>query len=272
MPEWIYAVKNRMQIVTLPKWSQVGAEVAFSTRWGGVSSGAYETLNLGLHVGDQNEAVVENRTRLLKAFDADLSDAVCCEQVHGCQVAKVTPRDRGRGANELDSAVPGCDALITDHAGLWLLSFYADCVPVYFFDPVHRAIGVAHCGWKGTMDRIAAKTLRCMQAEYSTSAEQLQVFIGPGIGPCCFVIQPDLKNKVEAEFTGWHDIMTVDAEGTITWNLPETNRRMLMAEGVRAVNITVCEVCTACNPQLFYSYRREQGRTGRMAALLGLKY
>ncbi|NMC27558.1 MAG: polyphenol oxidase family protein, partial [Syntrophomonadaceae bacterium] len=186
--------------------------------------------------------------------------------------AKVTVRDKGRGAFELDSAIPDCDALITDQAGLWLLSFYADCVPVCFFDPVRRAIGVAHCGWKGTMDRIAHKTLSHMQVEYGTSPDQVRVFIGPGIGPCCFVIQADLKNKVEAEFRGWHDIMTFDAEGKITWNLPETNRRMLIAGGVRIDNIIMCEVCTACNPQIFYSYRKEQGRTGRMGALLGLKY
>jgi len=272
MPEWNYREKNGIRIVTVPEWSQAGAEVAFTTRWGGVSSGNYAALNLGLHVGDQRDRVLENRSRLLQIFDADLRDAVCCEQVHGCRVAKVTVRDQGRGAFDLDSAIPDCDAMITDQVGLWLLSFYADCIPVCFYDPVHRSIGVAHCGWKGTMDRIADKTLRRMQVEYGTSADQVQVFIGPGIGPCCFVIQPDLQSQVEAEFHGWHDIMTVDADGKITWNLPETNRRMLIAGGVRSGNIAMCEVCTACHPKVFYSYRREQGNTGRMGALLGLKY
>ncbi len=272
MPEWNYREINGIRILTVPHWCQAGGEVAFSTRWGGVSSGEYTTLNLGLHVGDQADRVLENRRRFLQVFHADLSEAVCCEQVHGCRVEKVTLKDKGRGACQLDSAIPDCDALITDQVGLWLLSFYADCVPVYFFDSVQRAIGVAHSGWKGTMDRIAAKTLRCMQVEYGTSADQVQVFIGPGIGPCCFVIQPELKKKVETEFSSWHDIMTVDAEGKVTWNLPETNRRMLITEGVRPDNITMCEVCTACNPQIFFSYRREQGDTGRMGALLGLKY
>lgn len=208
----------------------------------------------------------------MSAFDAPLEEAVCCQQVHGSQVKQVGLLDRGRGAYNLNTAISGCDALITNIPRVYLLSFYADCVPVYFYDPQNRAIGVAHCGWKGTMDRIATNTLDAMQNAYQTAAEQVQIFIGPGIGPCCFTIQTDLMVQVYKEFGDLHDIISNDGQSRITWDLSDTNRQILIKSGVRAENISVCNLCTACHPEIFYSHRQEHGMTGRMGALLGLKY
>lgn len=272
MQAWICRDREGIKFITQPDWQQAGVDLGFSTRMGGVSPGAYDSLNLGLHVGDRDELVRENRRRFLAGFDANLEDTVCCQQVHGSRVSHIDKTDRGRGACTLDTAIADCDALITNQPGIYLLSFYADCVPVYFYDPLNRAIGIAHCGWQGTMAGIVLETLEAMRKEYQTVAEQAEIFIGPGIGACCFYIQKDLVRHVHAELGHLHDIISEDAEGLVTWDLQETNRQLLVAGGVREDNISVCKICTSCHPEWFYSHRREHGNTGRMGALLGLRY
>jgi YfiH family protein len=272
MQAWIWSDKDGIKFIGKPDWLQAGVDLGFSTRGGGVSPSIYDSLNLGLHVGDREELVRENRRRLLAVFDAKLEDAVCCQQVHGSRVSRVDKSDRGRGAYTLDTAITGCDALLTNQPGTYLLSLYADCVPVYFYDPLNRAIAIAHCGWKGTMAGIVCETLEAMHQEYQTVAEQTEIFIGPGIGACCFHIQNDLAQQVRAELGHLKDVLAGDAEGLVTWDLQETNRQLLVAGGVCNDNIKVCKICTSCHPEWFYSHRREQGDTGRMGAVLGLKY
>lgn len=271
MDRWSFFTRNGIKFISISDWLADGINMAFSARHGGVSQDVYQSLNLGLHVEDQNEMVLENRRRLLDIFSARLDHAVCCQQVHGSLVTRVDLNDRGRGATELSTALPGSDAMITNVPGVYLMSFYADCVPVFFYDPDHRAVGIAHCGWKGTMGRIAAGALAALQQEYESEAGKVQIFIGPGIGPCCFEIQPDLAMKVNAEFSSLHDIITYSDKGFYTWNLQETNRQLLMAAGVEASQISTCGLCTACQPDIFYSHRREKGRTGRMGALIGIQ-
>lgn len=272
MERWNYFTRNNIQFLSLQAWLNEGVNAAFSTRHGGVSDGVYNSLNMGLHVDDHNELVLENRRRFLNVFNAQLDNVVCCQQVHGNVVIRVDRSDRGRGANQLAAAIPNADAMITNNPEVYLLSFYADCVPVYFYDPVNRAIGIAHCGWKSTMGRIGLHTLAALQKEYGTSAADVQVFIGPGIGPCCFQIQPDLAAKVNAEFPSLHDIITYSDNQSCNWDLQATNRQLLLEAGVQASNIGTCELCTACHTDIFYSYRREKGKTGRMGALIGLEY
>jgi len=272
MQTWNWSEKNGIRIITMDNWLQQGINMAFSTRHGGLSSGIYDSLNMGLHVGDQKKLVQENRRRYMQMFSTTLEDVVCCQQVHGCRVISVNAGDRGKGAMEWANSIPGCDAMITDTPGVYLMSFYADCLPVYFYDPVKRAIGLAHSGWKGTMGKIVIKTLKAMQTRFSSRVGDILVFIGPGIGSCCFEILPDLAGKVDAEFSHLHDIINYSNNGVITWDLQETNRQMLQQAGIEPHNICVCSICTACNTGNFYSYRMEKGETGRMAAVLGIEY
>lgn len=272
MKHWTLHTSRFINYITVPKWETQGVSLAFSARQGGVSEGIYDSLNLGLHVGDQDNLVLKNRSRLMNIFKADLMEAVCCQQVHGNEVAAVTQSDRGKGAFRLDKTIPDCDAMVTASPRVYLMTFYADCVPVYFFDPVHRAVGLAHCGWKGTMGRIAEKTLLAMETKFKSKASQVQVFIGPGIGPCCFEIKADLAAKVYAEFTNQNGIITASEDDRYTWDLKKTNALILETMGVNQNNICICGLCTACRPDLFFSYRRDDGATGRMAALIGLNY
>ncbi|PKM76321.1 MAG: peptidoglycan editing factor PgeF [Firmicutes bacterium HGW-Firmicutes-15] len=271
MELWNWVNRNGLQFISLQAWLKEGINMAFSARTEGVSNGAYKSLNMGLHVGDTADLVLENRRRYLSIFNADLDDMVACQQVHGNEVRRVNCIDRGKGARSLDEVIMNCDAMITNEPGIYLMSFYADCIPVYFYDPINRAIGMAHSGWKGTMKKIVVNTLEAMYKEFNTCANEVQIFIGPGIGFCCFEIQSDLLAKVKAEFNSFHDIIN-NKNGLITWDLQETNLQLLKQEGVNPLNISTCKLCTACCADIFYSYRRENGDTGRMGALIGMEY
>lgn len=272
MLNWEQQIANGVEYITIPSWLERGVDVAVSTRTGGVSEVPFKSLNLGLHVGDQPDAVLENRRRLMSVFDQDLQSMICCQQIHGNQVIRVDESFRGRGAFDYTDSIAGYDGMITNQSGLYLVTYYADCLPVLFFDPIKRAIGMAHSGWKGTMGKIVVNTIKAMQREFGSSAGDMEVFMGPAIGKCCFEIQPDLANKVKIEFNRLNNIIFIGKNDDIyTWDLQNTNRQLLIENGINPVNITICDICTASNIDRFFSYRRERGQTGRMAALLGLK-
>lgn len=272
MNDWQLYKQQGLEYFSIAGWLQAGVDMAFSTRRGGVSEEPFQSLNLGLHVEDKQEQVLANRTLFLQAFGAELGQAVCCQQVHGDRVLQVSKADSGSGAFQYAQAMPDCDAMITNEAGVYLLTFYADCQPIYFFDPIHRAVGMAHSGWKGTMSRIAVKTLFAMQSSFASKCEDIYVAIGPGIASCCFEIAEDLAHKVSLAFSDFHDIINHKEASGIYWDLPETIRQSLIKQGVIPDHISSAGLCTSCHPESFFSYRRDQGKTGRMGALIGLKY
>ncbi len=177
-------------------WTDLGVLHGFSDRFGGVSRGPYASLNVGLHVGDEPADVIENRRRLCRALGVDPESLVVGEQVHGIQVAVVTAADKGRGAFSLTDVVPGVDALITDTPGVALFAMYADCVPVFLYDPRRRAVGLAHAGWKGTVAGIARRTVQAMHETFgSRPADMYARPIGPSIGPCCYEVGPEVAGQ-----------------------------------------------------------------------------
>lgn len=243
---------------------------AFSTRLGGVSKAPFASLNLGLHTGDELADVQENRRRYCAAFGLDIRRSVTADQVHGEAVAVVTEQDCGRGALVYNTALPQTDALITQTPGLPLLLFFADCVPVYFLDPEHKAIGIAHAGWKGTVAKIGQKTLAAMAASFGTRSADCLAAVGPSIGPCCYEVDRYVYDKVSAAFGRTDDLLRETGPGKWHLNLWAANRRQLEEVGVPAQNIVVAETCTSCNVHQYFSYRAEQGKTGRMGALMTL--
>lgn len=271
MSAWILKEGNGVAFYTIETWLEAGADMAFSTRRGGFGQGVYDSANLGLHVEDDPEQVILNREKYLANFQLQLGQAVACRQVHGDRIVRVDQQQQGRGAYLYDTSLPDCDALITNVPGVSLLTFYADCLPVYLFDPNRRAIGMVHSGWKGTMQRIAAKAVTSLQNEYGSQAEDVWAAIGPGIGGCCFEISPSLAGEVKTSFSGYENILRADGD-RICWDLGLTIRQMLLQTGIKSENMSICPLCTACHPELFFSYRRDQGMTGRMGALLNLRY
>lgn len=244
----------------------------FSTRVGGVSQGAYASLNLATHVADCLTAVQENRRRFSNVLGIDPTAWVTAQQVHGDQVHIATERDLGRGATDYESSITCRDALITNIPGVPLATFYADCVPIFILDPVTPAIGLAHAGWKGTVAKIPQKTIQAMQQAFGTLPENCLVAIAPSVGPCCYEVDDNVMLQVRAAFPNWSELATV-GQGAGKWllNLWAANQQQLLACGVRSEHISIAECCTSCDTKQFFSYRAENGLTGRMGALLMLK-
>lgn len=272
MEKWIWHNKEGINYITLPIWQESGIGVLFSSRQGGVSEGPFYSLNLGLHVGDDVKRVLENRQKVLHVLGTSLDNAVCCEQVHDSEVAVVTKEHRGSGTLEFDTALASYDAMITNETNVYLMTYYADCYSLYFYDPIKKVVGLAHSGWKGTVLGIAAKTISKMSEVFKTSPSSIQVFIGPGIGECCFEISPDLASRVEKElsYLGLGNLVS-ERDASFYWDLKETNRRLLIENGIKPEHITICGLCTSCNKDHFFSYRRDKGITGRMAAVIGIR-
>jgi YfiH family protein len=266
-------VKDRdLSYITFDIFERTGlVKHAFTTRLGGISRDCFSGLNLAAHVGDDPGAVLENRLRVLSALGCGVEDLVVGQQVHGDHVHTVLEADRGRGGRDFSGAVADTDALITNLPGIMLSSYYADCVPVMILDPVRKAVGLAHAGWKGTVKRIAAATLQSMAAAYGTDPGHCLAVIGPSIGPCCY----EIDQPVISAFTGVgfdRDAITRPAgDGRWRLDLWEANKITLAGAGIKTGNIMTAGLCTACSPGLFFSYRGQSGKCGRMASLIMLK-
>ena len=173
-----------------------------------------------------------------------------------------------------DPSIHGADAMITNAPGLYLLALSADCPPVFFYDPASRAIGIAHSGWKGTVGRISARVVEAMTREYGTDPADLVVAVGPGIGPCCYKVGPNVVQAVEEGFPrAWtQKIQLLDIyEGEVYFNLWEAIRRALVEAGVPVKQISMENMCTMHNTGIFYSHRGEAGQCGLFGAVLGMR-
>ena len=235
-----------------------------STRTEGESGPPFDTLNLGLHVGDQASAVLRNRERFAGAFGVGLDRMVVMDQVHKTEVALVGEGDAGKGAWSLTDAVYGTDAMITDTPGLLLTVMVADCVPLLFMDKKRNAIGVAHAGWRGSVGDIAVKTVRAMGQTFGTRPQDLYVGIGPSIGPECYVVDAPVIREVTGLIGDMLSVVIPHSPGQWRLDLWELNRQRLREAGVKEVE--VAGVCNHCRPDRFFSYRLDGGRTGRFAA------
>lgn len=267
---WQWENYESIKYITVPEWKKQGVNMLFTSRYTGSSITPYNSLNLALHVGDESARVIENRKRLMKIWGRTIHDLVCCEQIHGNRVAVVDNSHRGRGSLEYNNVLPGYDAMITNTSGCYLTLFYADCLPIFLFDPVNKVIAMIHSGWKGTMGKIVCQTVESMRQHYQVNPEKIQAFIGPGISRCCFEINSELADKVSNEFAALDNILFYN-NGKYNWDLAGTNYNLLLSAGLLKNNIAACELCTACRTDNFFSYRGEAGNTGRMAAVIGLE-
>ncbi len=266
-----FIAPNGLELYRIPCFEETGLVTAvFTTRNGGLSDIPYRTLNLGYHVGDVNDRVAGNRSKVCDALGWKLESTVAGEQVHGDRIAVVTKEDIGRGAFNYDDPIPNTDALITNEPGVVLSSFYADCVPVFLFDPVGKVVAIAHAGWKGTLAGIAGKTLKEMERLYGVQPGNCLAAIGPSIGPCCYEVDGSVKQAFEASFSWWETVLKNKQHDRWELNLWETNSMILLNAGVQKENVMLSRICTSCNIEKFFSYRREK-ITGRMGAFIALK-
>lgn len=246
-----------------------GVTCAVTTRTGGVSEGIFESLNLGMRCGDDPGAVVENRAQLSLVTGAFPDLLTFGRQVHGSGVAVVDGDAIGSGAADADGAIPDTDAMVTDIPDVPLVVLVADCCAVSLYDPVRNAIGLAHAGWRGTVEGIAAATVDKLHTAFGCNPADLVAGIGPAIGPCCYEVGDEVVDRLRELYPAFAD-RVVSAPAGRHFDLWETNRLMLIAAGVRADRIEKAGMCTSCRTDLFYSHRAERGRTGRFGCLIML--
>ncbi len=244
-----------------PKAYATSVLAGFTGRRGGVSKPPYDELNLGLHVGDDPDAVLENRRRLASALGVEPSAFVFAQQVHGGKVRVVTTADRGRGALRFEDALPDTDALITGEPGVVLTIMHADCVPVVIFDPLTPALGLVHAGWGGAVHHVVHNAIEAMRAQFASDPGTLVAGIGPSIGPASYVVGPEVAQRVLVEFPE-ADLLTPYAEGKFLLDLWGAAAADLMSAGVPRERIEMTGLDTFQLHSRFFSHRRQRP-TGR---------
>ena len=243
-----------------------------TTRHGGVSDGAFATLNLGLGTQDRPLSVLQNRQILADSLGIPQEYFVMANQVHGTNVEVILRDRRGAGAFSRHNAIPSTDAMITNEPEICLFVMSADCVPLLFYDPVKLVIGAAHAGWRGTIDRVAVATIRKMNETYGCSPQNIIVAIGPSIGPCCYKVGGDVINEVLNKFGTTDGLISFDnPESTPILDLWAANKIQLLEAGVLEENMEIAEKCTNCNFGDFFSSRYGKGLTGRFGAGIMIK-
>lgn len=262
--------KGAMELVTFDNITQTGlVEHCFTTRHGGVSSGYYGEMNMGFSRGEDIQNVRENYRLLAKALHLDENAFVATQQTHTTNILRVTAADKGSGVTK-ERPYHDIDGLITNEKGINIVIFGADCVPVFLVDTKQKAIGLAHCGWKGTANRMAEKIVHRMQAEFDTNPKDIVAAIGPSIGKCCFQVDDPVVQLFEENLDFAKDVIFDDPseQGKYKIDLWETNRRLLQECGVE--NIEISGLCTMCDTERFYSHRKMGEQRGVMAGILTL--
>lgn len=267
-------VQESEKMLTIPSWQSLkhNLVVGFSTKNGGVSEGHFTSLNMGLHVMDDEEAVCQNKRILADSIKFPTSNWVGCDQVHEARIEKVDETSIGKGVFSYESAIPKTDGIYTNQAGILLTLCFADCVPLYFLAPEQSYIGVAHAGWKGTVKNIGALMVEKWREE-GIHPEQIKVAIGPSISPSSYVVDDYVLQQVKAVLpdTSHAFVYKEVATGQYELDLKRVNKELLLLAGVKEENISCSSFCTSTHEELFFSHRRDSGKTGRMMSFIGWK-
>ncbi len=261
-------VREGVKTIAVPALDALNAVVhGFSTRIGGVSAEPFSAMNLALNLGEDNDRVEINRSLLAKALGAGNPGIYTIRQTHGTRIVQVD-----------DPAIPAVeyrqaqgDALTTNLPGVAIGVLTADCVPVLLVDPVQRAVAAVHAGRQGSLLRILTHVVRRMQDAFGTEPRHLRAAVGPGIETRCYDIGETLARDVRERFPHAESFLQ-EAAGAHCLDLREMNHADLLSVGLREAHIYHVDLCTACETQTFYSYRRSRGKpTGRMMSLVMIK-
>ncbi|WP_064093784.1 peptidoglycan editing factor PgeF [Rossellomorea aquimaris] len=265
-------LKETESYYSLKQWTGnfPGLVAGITTRLEGVSKAPFQSLNMGLHVGDSALSVIRNREKVASSLNFPLSSWVGCEQTHGNQIRVVNIDHKGLGATSYDSSMNDTDGLITIEKNLLLTMCYADCVPLYFIDKVTGLIAVAHAGWKGTVLEIGPKMLKKF-LDYGSSISNLEVVIGPSICKKCYIVDNRVIDKVkkilEDEINLPYNLVE---EGQYNLDLKKVNELLLLKSGLNSIQIHTSNYCSLCSEE-FFSFRGDGGTTGRMMSFIGWK-
>ena len=268
-------VKQYGQIpyLTFPLLEETGlVRHLFSTREGGVSTGIYASMNLSYSRGDDRKAVDENFRRIAEVFGSTPDRMVCSRQTHTTNLRLVTEADCGKGVTR-ETDYEDVDGLITDRPEIILCTFYADCVPLYFVDTRHKAIGLAHSGWRGTVNRMGEHVVKAMHNAFDTQPKDVIAAVGPSICQDCYEIGEEVADEFKENFQeDWKRVLKNGVkEGKYQLDLQEANRIILENAGIPADKIAVTDLCTCCNSKVLFSHRASGGKRGNLGAFMELR-
>jgi len=244
-----------------------------STRLGGVSSGVCESMNFAYNAHDTVENVSKNYEIFSDATGININHIVTPKQVHSTEVVKIDSDHPFRNIREPGCDFPSVDGMITDVPDVTLFSFSADCAIVMIVDPVHKAIGQCHSGWRGTVGKIAQKAINMMGDSFGSDPSDLLVTIGPSICPECFEVEWDMIEEARKGFKeeDYDKIYYQKNEIKYQFNLWEANRIVLKEAGVHESNIFIPNLCTKCNPTLLFSHRNMGLNRGTLISYLAIR-
>lgn len=244
----------------------------FSTRLGGVSEGCFSSLNLSFGRGDREEDVRENFRRIASAVGVRCEDMVFSKQTHTTNVRVVTEKDRGMGIMR-PTEFQDVDGMVTNIPGICLVTFYADCVPLFFLDPVKKIIGLSHSGWRGTVGKIGKATVELMEHRFGSDPGDILAAIGPSICQDCYEVSEDVIEKFRENFekSFWEQLFYEKSNGKYQLNLWRANEIIFAEAGILPEHMAVTNVCTRCNSHVLYSHRTTGNQRGSLAAFLALK-
>lgn len=258
--------KDGVPYLSYPMFEQTGlVRHGFSTRLGGVSTGVWASMNISTTRGDDPAAIAENRKRIASAIGVDEKKMVYTCQTHTTNVAVVTEEDFG-------ASIPETDGMITNVPGLCLVTFYADCVPLYFLDPVKKVIGLSHSGWRGTVNKMAHATVNRMQEAFGTNPADIIAAVGPSICQDCYEVSEDVISRFRENYREeyWESLYYRKENGKYQLDLWRANEINLLEAGIRREHMAVTNVCTCCNPEVLFSHRITGTDRGNLSAFLAL--
>lgn len=249
----------------------------FSTRLGGVSNGVFSSMNLNFTRGDDRASVEQNFRLIGEALGINPEDMVYARQTHTTNVMEAGYEHRGMGVTK-ERSFDDIDGFVTNKPGVALVTTYADCVPVFLADPVRKAIGLAHSGWRGTVKNITKETVRMMVSLYGCKPSDMVAFVGPSICRGCYEVGADVAKEFAAAYGEMvfdgilypADSNNPDGE-KYRIDLHRANEANLLNAGLKQENISITDVCTCCNPGLFFSHRASKGRRGGLCGFLQIK-
>lgn len=246
---------------------------AVSTRDGGVSAPPFHSANMSFSAGDNPDCVRENRRRYLTTLGIAPETIISTNQVHATRIVTVGAADCGRGALSPETAIDECDGLLTATPGVPLTMNFADCTPIFLYDPKKKIAALVHGGWRGTAGNIAGCAVREMEKQFGADPKDILAAIGPAIGPCCFEVGEEVIAEFAKIFSPIElaELAEKKENGRFLFHLPEANRRLLLRAGLAETNIEDCRLCTYCHDDKFFSYRKSGGKTGRHMGVICMK-
>ncbi len=271
-----YNEKDGVKYITFDIFEKYKDSVnaVFSTKIGGVSKGYFSTMNFSFTRGDETACVNENYKRFCKACNLTLDNIVMSDQVHESDIYVVREDDvKNLGTVLENRKLSKIDGMITNVKNVPLFTYYADCVPLFFYDPVKKAVGMSHSGWRGTQKGIGIKTVEAMVREYNSSKEDIISVIGPSICRKCYEVSKEVIDAFKEAYEGKFDLESVydtKENGKYQLDLWFLNKKILMLAGLKEENIEIAGECTSCNSDILFSHRVTNGKRGNLSGVIEL--